>query len=168
MAEVRKNKPRRRLGLLDVLIVLAVVVVVALAVLISGNRSEDAADGAAGNTITFQVEMQLVPEDFAQDIAVGDLVYDSKKGDYLGKVEQVEMVPYRALSYNRSEKAYKEAEVEGAWNAMVTVSAQAQPSSRSTMIGSVKVGVGEEMFLKSEHFTGSGYCVVMNLEGGEG
>lgn len=165
MAEGKKNRAKRRPGVLDILIVLAVVAGIILAVKLSANRSTQAG-GGEGSPISFQVELTLVPEDFSQGIQQGDKVYDSKKGGYLGVVQQVEMIPYKTIAYDRQEQTYKEAQVEGAWNALVTIQGNAQLSDRTTTIGNVTIAVGTEMYLKSAHFARSGYCVVMDLEGG--
>lgn len=161
-----RAQKKRGLGLLDILIILAVLVVIAGGIWWATGRGNNAQSG--GSEVTFSVELKQVPADFTEGIQAGDKVYDSQKGGYMGEVVSAEITPFTILAYSQNDRTYHDTTVEGVYNAVITVKGNAEVTDRSVTMGGVSIAVGKELFLKSKSFAGSGFCIIENLGGGQG
>jgi hypothetical protein len=162
---MEQKAKRRKFGLLDVLIILVVIGVIVFAVKYSDNKSTSAGSGQ-GNNITFTVEIGKVEKNFFDGVEVEDAVYDNAKGGYLGEVVSTELKPYTTRVVDEKDGKIRYAEVEGMYNAYVTIAAQAVIGESSTTVNNVSVMIGQELYPRSSDFAGSGYCVELDLEGG--
>lgn len=160
------SKRRWKIGALDILIVLLIVAAVIFVIKFSSAGDDAVVDSNPENSVLFTVEMGMVNEDFLTDVKEGDLVYDAKKGSLIGAVVSSELTPYIGLSYDRENKINRETEVDGLYNAYITIRANADITDRNTTVNSTDIMVGASLTLQSSSFAGGSFCIDLDLEGG--
>lgn len=151
---------RRRLGFLDILVILVVLAVIGAAVYyFSNNTVGDSAAASGQDEITYVLQIENVNADFADQVIIGDGVYDSEADTYIGKVTAAEVVPYSVDSYQEDTGTVVSKEVEGKYNGRITVKASADISDSETSVNGINVMVGSNLNVRTSNEGGVAYCV---------
>ena len=151
---------KRKLGVLDLLVIIAVLAVVAAAVYyFTHNEVGNSAASSGKNQISYVLEIQDVPASFADQIIIGDSVYESQSDAYIGKVTAAKLVPYRVDAYQKDRDTVVAKEVQGKYCLRVTVTALADISAASTEVNSIPVMVGSQVNVRTSTVGGVSYCI---------
>lgn len=159
-------KAKRRFNVVDIVLI-ALAVLAAVGVLALRNRV--AGDSAVRETAPMRctVEMTWAPADMANQMHVGDGVYRSNDGKYIGKVASVRCVPHVENVYVAAEGRFIRYESEDGYDIYLTVEGDGYTTARDIVIGEVKPKICGEMAVKGKGFARIGYVVGLDLMGGE-
>ncbi|MBO4914280.1 MAG: DUF4330 family protein [Oscillospiraceae bacterium] len=159
-------KIKRKFNVVDVvLLVLAALAAVGVLAL----RNRVTGEGIAHETTPMRctVEMTWAPADMANQMQVGDDVYRSTDGKYIGKVASVRCVPHIENTYSATEGRFIRYESEDGYDIYLTVEGDGYTTGRDIIIGEVKPKVCGEMAVKGRGFARIGYVVGLDFMGTE-
>ncbi|MBQ1333852.1 MAG: DUF4330 domain-containing protein [Clostridia bacterium] len=155
-----------KVGVLDIIIVVLVILGLYAAFSYAVNMDVSAANGQ--KQIEYGVYLTKKDAAFEDRIEIGMNVYDSLKGQKIGTIVGYDVEPYSTIQPNIVTGEMVKSSVDGYYNYIVVISASADISEATTAVGSYEVAVGKEMFLRTKTFASGGYCVTLNVVGGEG
>lgn len=154
-----------KIGVLDIIIILLLIIGIFFALRFSVNTNA----GAAANTqkVSYTILITKKKPGLEKDIIIGQKAFDSLKGSEIGVVSGYNVIPYKTTQPNGLTGDLIRSEVQGLYDIEVTITADAKVSQSGVMIGDYDVNVGKEMFIKSKSFASPGYCIGLDLEGGK-
>ena len=157
--ETGARRKRRGVGILDVVILVVIVAGAIFASRFFGWTSSTPSD-AQTSKISFSVELTELEEEFTDNVIIGQDVYDSEKGTYLGKVSDVSVGKHISKSQpDLSGGVMRSSEVDGLYDIKITVEADASVSSSETSVNGRMIAVGEKICIRTKTIAGEGYCV---------
>lgn len=155
---------KRKLGVLDVVIIMAVLAVIGAAVYyFTHNNVGNSAASSGATEVTYIVEIKDVSENIEEFAVIGDDLYFTESGAYIGKIEAVERRPYYVDVYHADSGTMVSEDVDGKYNVRITVSARADMSDSETTVNGVPVMVGAPLNVNSSTIGGNGYCVKLEV-----
>lgn len=154
-----------RIGVLDILIVLLIIIGIVFAMRFSVNTNAGAA--SSSQKITYTILLSKKMPGFENNIIAGQKVFDSLKGGEIGVILNYNVKPNLTTYPDLMTGKLVQAEVTGLNDIEVTISADARINTDAVMIGDYDIPVGKEMFIKTKGFASSGFCVKLDLEGGQ-
>lgn len=111
--------------------------------------------------ISFTVELRGVKTGDAEGLIdmprIGDNIYDSVRGYYLGVVTDIYTEPTTAFTWNQLEARFEEPEYPNECNLYVTVKAEGSENDSVITTGDVELRVGKEMYIKGKGYASPGY-----------
>ena len=146
---------------MDLLIVLALVVVLVAGVLLLGGGS---GGGAAAENKTVQVVVELTDKDesFIGIPQVGDIAMIGVKERMETVVTNVEVLPATKRAENIVDGWSGSSELPGRYDVRITMEGKGVETNETVSINGVAARVGEEAFVKSKNWAGSGFFVGVN------
>ncbi len=158
------TKRKRKWGALDIVILVIVLAVIGAAVYyFTHNNVGDSAASSGDTDVTYVVEIKDVDEDIENIVVIGDDLYYTESGAYIGEITSVERVPYYVDAYQQDTGTMVSEDVDGKYNVKVTVSARADVSESETSVNGVPVMVGSALNVNASTFGGNGYCVELEV-----
>lgn len=150
------TKEKKRFGALDAVIILLVLAAAAVVVLyfnLSG--------GGTAVEVEYTVEFKAVRKTFEGMPQVGDKVYDSVKGYYLGVVTDVWYEESTYYTWNHYEQQYETAVAPNEIDCFLKILSNGLENDDVITVGSdnTDVRVGKLMFVKGKGYANSGYIV---------
>lgn len=155
------EKKKFKFSVIDVIISLAIIALIVAGVKII-NKTEVRSNGIPD--VEFTVEIKQKTQSYADSIKKGGDVYDSVKGGYFGTVTNVEAKPAEAVAADTVDGKYVMSHFEDRYDVYVTI--HGTPSTftdKDVKFASKEVKIGEEAFIKSKNYTGTGYIVKMDI-----
>ena len=153
-------KGKRKLGALDIILICGVLLIVAgVAYYFTHNNVGNSASSSGKYDVSYILEVKEVPEDFDEQVIIGDDVYYTESNTYIGKVEAVEVIPYYSDYFDASTGHMDTKAIDGKYNARLTISAQADISESATSVNDVDVMVGSGLGIHTSTVGGLGYCI---------
>ena len=148
-----KTKKKRKITVIDIILLCVVLASIYALYLLSAPEA-----AAPGDTrIHYTVELFRYKTGFAENVVIGEELYDIERGYHIGTIISKYEEPYLEDAPDIEAGRFKRAEVEGLVNVYVVVEAYANITENATNIGQYQVMVGKEAFVKSASFAGSGY-----------
>ena len=145
-----------KINIIDI-VILVVVVAVAAGAYFFMNKD---AGTVETKTMQYVIELSDNPEGFAENIEIGDELTDNIKNYYMGKIVDVEVVPFKDLIEDKENGVWKESEVEGRETAIITLEAPIVESGSSiTVNGYYIVRGGLEVAAKGPGYAGRGHIL---------
>jgi hypothetical protein len=172
MGEKRKNnsdgvvrKRAVRFNFIDVLIILAVLLIVAIVVNIFVPLSFfGKLNKTTERQIQYTVEITALDESFIDKVAENQTVIDSVSKYTLGKVMTVDCnTHYSELKYNENEASGWLSPYTDKYNMLVTITVLAEyTEGEGYSVGDRRIAVGEKMSLRFPNFAAEGYCIALS------
>lgn len=153
------SKRKLRFNAVDALILLmiAAVVFVLLYVFVFSERGTPTAE-VNYTTIQYVVELQNIPEHFADVVKKGQLVEDAVERKKIGTVSGTQAVPYEKVTFDYENGWETSSTVEGKITLKITIEAQAVESDRAFTVDGCEIRVGQQYSLILPDLYGFGYC----------
>lgn len=150
-----------KISIIDILIVLVFALVIVLGVKIINKTQVSSMEIP---DIEFTAEIKRQDEDFANSISIGDDIYDSVKGGYLGKVTKVDKKPASDVVEDKINGNYVKSYYDGKYDVYVTIcGTPGTYNSKTIMFASKEIRVGDEVFVRNKNYAGQGYIVGLDI-----
>ena len=144
-----ENKKKFKINFFDIVIIL-IVVCVGAGVYFFTHKSPP----AATKKLTYVVEL---------NIRIGDDLTENTKNYNMGKVVDVETVPYSKITPDYENNAYVDSVDPYYSTVLITVEADVTETASSYAVdGQYVVRAGTQVFVKGEGYAGEGYIVKIN------
>ena len=104
------------------------------------------------------------PAGFHENIQIGEPVFDSIMGQYIGRIVDVYALPFQIDVYDYDKGVIVRSEVDGLEYTYIVIEARAGVSMYETLIGNFSVGVGRPAFIRSRYFAGEGFIVAIDKD----
>ena len=155
------DKKGRLFGLINIVDLVVIILILALA-LVGVKRFGSKA--AVGETTTkkgtITAEVKDVRDVTANNIKVGDPIYDYDKGTLIGKIATAEVEPYKDKTEYQG-KFYNSA-VPGKYRVIMTIDADIKETQDFYQVGTEQVRIGAEMRIKNKNITS--FMTVLGVE----
>ena len=146
------DKKGRLFGLINIVDLLVIILLLAL-VMVGVKRFGNKA--AVGEATTkkgvITAEVKDVRDVTANNIKVGDPLYDYDKGTYLGKIVTAEVEPYKDKTEYQGK--FYNAEVPDKFRVIITIDADVKETQDFYQVGTEQVRIGAEMRIKNKSIT---------------
>ena len=146
------DKKGRLFGLINIVDLLVIILLLAL-VMVGVKRFGNKA--AVGEATTkkgvITAEVKDVRDVTANNIKVGDPIYDYDKGTYLGKIVTAEVEPYKDKTEYQGK--FYNAEVPDKFRVIITIDADVKETQDFYQVGTEQVRIGAEMRIKNKSIT---------------
>jgi hypothetical protein len=146
----------------DVLIFAGIIALVYGASVFSAPRQVTAREGTP--LIRYTIELSEKEEGFHKKIEPGAVVFDSLRGQEIGRVINAYALPYREDAPDMETGIFRRAPVAGMEFTYIEVEAHAQISDSAISIGQYDIAVNKEVFVRSKRFAGQGYITAITFE----
>lgn len=146
------DKKGRLFGLInivDLLVIILIVALVATGVKRFGSKSTVGEVSTKKGVIS--AEVKDVRDVTANNIKVGDPIYDYDKGTYLGKIASVDVEAYRDKTEYQGK--FYNAEVPEKYRVLMTIDADIKDTQDFYQVGTEQVRIGAEMRIKNKSIT---------------
>ena len=134
------------INIIDLLVILLLIALVAVGAKRFGNK------GPVGEVTTkkgvITAEIKDVRDVTANNIKVGDPIYDYDKGTYLGKIASAEVEPYKDTTEYQGK--FYNSEVPGKYRVLMTIDADVKDTQDFYQVGTEQVRIGAEMRIKNK------------------
>ena len=144
---------KRKLNIIDYLLILMVAGLLALAVASVTSANPNRISGG-DTTVTYKIKCEGLDARVAENIKASDLIYDNNTNQLLGTVTTIETVPITAVDPTRLFEFVDTGKV----NVTVTVSAQAWKDNGIYSIDGFDIAAGKTVHFHSAEFSISGLC----------
>lgn len=155
------DKKGRLFGLINLVDLLVIILILALA-LVGVKRF--GSKGAVGEVTTkkgvITAEIKDVRDVTANNVKVGDPIYDYDKGTYLGKIATAEVGPYKDKTEYQGK--FYNAEVPGKYRVIMTIDADIKDTQDFYQVGTEQIRIGAEMRIKNKNITS--FMTVLGVE----
>ncbi len=153
------EKKKVSIGPVDILMIISVALVVVLIAVMFFTQRDAVIPTNQTTEILFTVELERKKDGFQDNIKVGDKLYDSVKGLYLGDITDVSVLPYESSVQDKINGVYKVSPVEGMVLIQVTAKMNATITDKETTVNGVDIAVGKETFIRTETFASRGFGI---------
>ena len=159
---MENNKKRKGISFLDILLIIMLLGVAALAFMYFKSGGFKKGDKIV---ITYVVEFQKQKKGYGNFVTEGNDVKDSIKGYRLGTIINVETKPSTEYGFSENNVEFVKTESPFEEDILVTVKADGYQTGDSVSTGDVDLRIGKEMFLEGKGFVlARGYIIAINTE----
>ena len=138
------NSSKKRINILDLIVVLVVILVVALgAYVMFGNNDKPS---TVSSNVSFTIEATRLDEDILEYIKEGQRIYDSTTKKELGTVVSIQEKPSQLLVENHDVKKIELKDVPDKIDVLLEVEAKAQMEYPNLVVGTVSLKIGNKLF----------------------
>ena len=157
------SEKKRKINFFDVVII-ALVAVLCVAVLVIRSKSAASSTTAAQmQTLQYTIELNAVPDQMSDAIAIGDSLTEGVKNYNLGNVVDVQVEAATDQTPIASEGRYAEKEIPEMEKIFLTVEAQVTESDSSFAVdGAYVVRAGNTVSVKGPGYAWEGMIVSVN------
>ncbi len=158
----KKGRLFGKLSIIDLAIVLVLILVVGVGytMFFAGGKNVD----STNNLVEYDIEITLKTKEYADVIKVGDDIRDSVKGNYLGKVIDVQVMPSTKVTEDLENGKYIQAEVPNRYDIVLTLEANGMVTSSSIAAEGSQIAVGKRMYIKGKGYASEGYILAIRYE----
>lgn len=155
-----------RFNVIDIVLVIIALGLVIVAYLLFGNKVVGTSDS---QKYLYQYELQNIYESVANNIKVGDKMYDNETNEYLGVITEVEINPYKVISPNLKDGLMMYTEIPDRFVALITLENDLIDTGRHLVTNEdYVIKTGKQIFSRGSSFAGGGYIVfIERLENNE-
>lgn len=146
------DKKGRLFGLVNIVDLLVIILIIALvATGVKRFGSKSAVGEVSTKKGVISAEVKDVRDVTANNIKVGDPIYDYDKGTYLGKIASVDVEAYRDKTEYQGK--FYNAEVPEKYRVLMTIDADIKETQDFYQVGTEQVRIGAEMRIKNKSIT---------------
>lgn len=146
----------KRIGIIDILIVLVIVSGVLYVLKPFSKKGEIT---KSNTEIEYTFETIEVGQEFINQLEIGKDVYDSNKNYYLGKIKSFNVVPFRDKFEDTKNGTITLVDVPNQYNVLIDVEAKAVISNDTIIVDGEEIRVGLYIPVKGKGFASYGYIV---------
>ncbi len=163
-----ENKQKRnvRFNIFDLLILL-LVAAVGVGVLALRNRAAGTETGRETVPMRCTVEITRAAHGMSGAMHVGDSVYRSTDGAYIGKLVEFHAVPHREIEYSAGAGEFVAYDYQETDDLYLTIEGECYATERDVVFGTVPLKIGSELAVKGRGFAKVGYVVALDAMGAE-
>ena len=137
-----KNKKKIRFNVVDVLIIVLVLAAVAVVGYVLLTERNDVAPQSENVKINYVLMVSEAQSAFADNVKVGDEVYEQESGKYIGKVVQVSSTVAKKVGTDRKTGEQVISELANRRDIFVTVEADAERSDNLYIVSGINIIAG--------------------------
>lgn len=145
---------KKKITIVDILIVLAVVLV---AIFAFGKFS--GTSGASKKTVTYTVLVTSVMPEVAESMVPDDRVLLDAKGNTYGRVTNVSVSPSEDSYFNQHTEKYVISKLDGRKDVILTLEADATVNEWGYDIGQQHIRIGEKQNISATQYVATGYII---------
>ncbi|MDD7352213.1 DUF4330 domain-containing protein [Peptoniphilus sp. AGMB00490] len=146
------DKKGRLFGLINIVDLLVIILILALvAVGVKRFGTKAAVGEASTKKGVITAEVKDVRDVTANNIKVGDKIFDYDKGTYLGKIVAAEVEPYKDKTEYQGK--FYNSEVPGKYRVIMTIDADVKETEDFYQVGTEQIRIGAEMRIKNKNIT---------------
>lgn len=154
---LRMTRRHYKPNLFDIVIIL-VILALGVGVYLFANREV----AAETKTLRYTIELSDMPEGFSEKVEVGDDLTDNIKNYYMGKVVQVDAVPFTKLADDMENGKILDSVVPERESVLIVVEANVTESASEFRVnGNFLVKAGLEIAAKGPGYAGEGYILTV-------
>ena len=155
---------KRKFNIVDAVLIL-LVLAAGVGVLALRDRSTGADVKRDTVPMRYTVEITMAPPGMAEAMHIGDDVYRSTDGVYLGKLVDIRSVPHQENGYSTGLGAFVRFESRESRDVYLTIEGQAYSTPRDIVVESVVPKVCGDMFVKGKGYAKMGYVCDIDTMG---
>lgn len=140
-----------RINLVDLLIVLGVFILIALAVTTLTNKGK-VASVPENKTIEYTVLLKDIRPDIAKSLKIGDLVRKQATQASIGKIKSIDIKPAQVVDFNGSRRVVSDSPVNK--DIYVTITAKGRAGSDMVSTGNEILRAGDRFIIITKWFMG--------------
>ncbi len=146
-----------KISIVDIGLVLLLVAFASAAVIFSTPQAASAK--TSDEKITYVIELYKRKDGFINNVHVGDELFDSVRGVYIGEITDVSESPYMEDVPDFEADVFRRKPIDGWKYVYMTVKADAKISDSTTQVGQYDVLVGRDVYVKTKSFMAGGFIV---------
>ncbi len=158
----KKGKLFGKINLLDIAIALLVLLVAGALYYVYFREDESAQ--VLAHRIEYDIELAVRPETFVEVIAVGDNIWDSVRGHYLGTVIDKQVRPATKVSEDMVKGEYILAKIPYMYDVVITLEANGRVTPYNILAEGIEVKVGQRMYVKGKGYASPGFIVGLRYD----
>jgi len=164
-----KKTRRVHFNLFDALIIVVVLAALGGVLLLRNRVAEQSGGGAARETHTmrYTVELLQAPYGMVDCLTVGDAIYRSTDGTYMGTLVDFSYQPHKTVEYSPAVGRYVTFEYEENCDLYLTLENEGYATERDIVIGSIPIKIGNEAPVKGKGYAKAGYVYSIDPMGAE-
>lgn len=147
---------KKKFNVVDVLILLLIAAAAVVCLLFLRQRGTIATETETA-PMRFTVELREVREETMELFELGQAVYRSTDGTYLGTLVDYYSEPYTKQEYSQSLSRYVTYECEGLYRVYLVIEGQGYETATEIVISGVSVKIGDELYIKGKGYAGAGF-----------
>ncbi len=157
-----KGKLFGKVNVIDLAIVLIIILVagVGYTMFFAGGKNVD----NTNKIVEYDIEITLKTKEYADVIKVGDSIRDSVKGNYLGKVVDVQVLPATKVTEDLENGKFIQAEVPNRYDIVLSLEANGTVTSSNITAEGSEIAVGKRMYIKGKGYASEGYILAIRYE----
>jgi len=126
MAYLEVNMKKKKLNIIDIIVVIAIFAIIGVAVLKFAFIDKKSGLGVkqAYKDLEYIASIVNIRSMTAEAFHIGDKVYDEKKGTYMGKIKDIKVEPYK-VNEVKSSGEFVQAEKKGYYTVFLTIESTA-------------------------------------------
>lgn len=156
----RTEKKKGRFNVIDVLVIVILLLVAFVTAWILDPIGLFPNDTQRDMSIRYTVEMSEIDDELAELIATGDGVTDQVSGKRIGTVALVERTQAYVWEYSEAEGTMVKKSISGKSDLIITIESECvYEYGKGYSVNGVQIAYGTPISLRSQSFSGSGYCV---------
>ena len=141
------SENKKRFNLIDLLIIVVIigVVFVAWQYLSAGNKVVE-------GTVTYKINILKTEQNVADEIQVGDKIFDSVKNFEIGEVKEIVVTDATESVYDEVNNVFKTVTVPERIDILITVEGNGKTDESGTVVNGYELTVGKKMYIKGSNF----------------
>ena len=153
------SESKKRFNLIDLVIIAVVIcaVFVAWKFLSSGTQ-------VAGDEVYYKVNVLKTEQTVAEQIQVGDKLFDSVKNFEIGEITDVAVYDATESVYDEITNTFKVVTVPERKDVLISVTGKGYSSPEGTVVNGYELYVGKKMYIKGANFATEAVAVVIGGE----
>lgn len=157
---------KKRFNVVDAALLLLIAAAVVVCLLFLRQRGT-IASAVETKPMRFTVELREVRDETMALFEVGQEIYRSTDGVYLGTLADYYSEPYTKEEYSQTLERYVTYECEGLSRVYLVIEGQGYETATDIFISDVKVKIGDELYVKGKGFAGAGYITGLDTLGAD-
>ncbi len=162
---LKKKNSGFRMSAVDAVLLLVIVGVVAVLLYLVTSDRVELVSSSEEITVSYQVEVIGLREQWQGLAAIGDSVMDLETGQEIGKIVNVTYTSYQRVGTNADTEQLVYTAIPGYINMTLTIESSAVRKEDRYVIGNWTLAVGKELAFRAPALTRSGYCTVIEEKG---
>lgn len=149
---------KKKLNLVDAVLILLIVAAVAACFLFLRQRGTITTQDNT-TPMRFTVELRKVYPETIERLEIGQNVYRSTDGTYLGTLADFSYEPYTETEYSQLLERYVTYEWDGRYYLYLVIEGPGYETERDVVINGLTQKIGDEIYVKGKGYAGAGYVV---------
>lgn len=121
-----------------------------------------ASDG--GKIVQYDIELAGKEKFVVDAIQVGDEVKDSVRGNYLGRIVNIQVLPATQIATNSAEGKFVKALIPDKFDVVITLEANGVVTPNRVSAEGVEIKIGKEMFVKGKGYGSQGFVTGIRFD----